>query len=254
MRAILIAAIALVLVIGGIAFGFVSYNNAQQSNANATATAQANANAAATARANANATATAAAKATATAIATTFPFSANRVLNDPLSDNSQGHGWESNDSCKFQANAYHVIDSQANTFNFCSATNTDFQNFTFQVEALLLKGDGLGITFRGNAKNNQIYRFTVFNDNSYGLVAYVDPTGTNARVLTSGTVTPAPNLSNTNTFAVVARGSSLTLYFNQAIVATFNDSTYTHGQIGVEVDNATGTADAVFTNAQVWSL
>ena len=199
-------------------------------------------------------TATAQAALTATAVASNFPFSANLKLTDPLTDNSKGNGWESNGNCKFQASAYHVLDPQANTFNFCSAINTDFQNFTYQVEALLIKGDGLGITFRGNAKNNQIYRFTVFNDNSYNLIAYVDPTGTNARLLTSGTVTPAPNLSNTNTFAVVARGSSLTLYFNQAVVATFNDSTYTHGQIGLEVDNNTGTADAVFTNAQVWGL
>lgn len=251
MRVILISAIALILVLGGIAYGFISYNNTQQSNtANATATAQANSKA--TAQANASATARAAL--TATAVASNFPFSANLKLTDPLTDNSKGNGWASSDTCKFQASAYHVLDAQANTFNFCSALNTDFQNFTFQVEGLLIKGDGLGITFRGNAKNNQLYRFTVFNDNSYGLVAYVDPTGTNARVLTSGTITPAPNLSNTNTFAVVARGSSLTLYFNQTVVTTFNDSSYSHGQIGVEVDNGTGTADAVFTNAQVWGL
>ncbi len=249
-RVILIVVIALALVLGGIVFGFVSYNNTQQSNANATATAQANSKA----TAQANASATAGAALTATAVASTFPFSANLKLTDPLTDNSKGNGWESNANCQFQASAYHVLDSQANTFNFCSAINTDFQNFTYQVEALLIKGDGIGITFRGNAKNNQIYRFTVFNDNSYSLVAYVDPTGTNARLLTNGNVTPAPNLSNTNTIAVVARGSSLTLYFNQAVVTTFNDSSYTHGQIGVQVDNGTATAEGVFTNAQVWGL
>ena len=250
MRVILISAIVLVLIIGGIAFGLVSNNNTQQSNADATATAQANSRA----TAQANQTATAQAVMTATAIASTFPFSANLKLNDPLTDNSKGNGWVTNNICKFQANAYHALDTQANTFNYCSATNTDFQNFTFQVEALLNQGDGLGITFRGDATNNHIYRFTVFNDNTYSLDAYVDPTGTNARLLSSGSVTPAVNLSNTNTFAVVARGGSLTLYVNQTIVTTFNDSTYTHGQIGVQVDNGTATADAVFTNAKVWVL
>src|SRR5216683_4485694 len=104
MRAILIAVIALVLVIGAIAFGFVSYNNAQQGNANATATAQANSKA--TAQANASATAQAAM--TATAIASTYPFSANLKLNDPLSNNSKGSGWQTDSLCKFQGNAYHA--------------------------------------------------------------------------------------------------------------------------------------------------
>ncbi|HLX58019.1 MAG TPA: hypothetical protein VKR83_13435 [Ktedonobacteraceae bacterium] len=242
MRVILIAVIALVLILGGIAYGFISNNNTQQNNANATATA------------HANATATFNAALTATAVASNFPFSANLKLNDPLSDNSRGNGWATGNGCAFQANAYHVTDSQTNTFNPCAALNTNFTNFTFQTEALLTKGDGLGITFRGNANNNQLYRFMVFTDGSYNLVVYVDPTGTNARLLKSGNITPTPNLSNTNFIAVVARGSSLAMYFNQALVTTFTDGTYTHGQIGVTAMDITNSVEAVFTNAKVWQL
>jgi hypothetical protein len=251
-RVILIAVIALVLVLGGIAFGFVSYNNAQQGYATATATAQANSRATATAQANQTATAQAAL--TATAVASTFPFSANVKMTDPMTDNSKGNGWESNANCKFQGSAYHVLDTQTNTFNSCSAINTDFKDFTFQVEAVLNSGDGLGITFRGNGSKGQFYRIDIGTDGSYGIYVYVDNTGSNARTLTSGNLPSTPTLGNTNNIAIVARGSTMMLYFNQTEVTSFTDPTYSHGQIGVETIDITHSADAVFTNVQVWAL
>ena len=249
MRVILISAIALVLVIGGIVAGFVSYNNAQQSNANATATAQANSKA--TAQANANATSIAA---TATAVATTYPFSANLKLSDPMNDNSKGNGWEINNFCKFQGNAYHSIDNQTNTFNPCSAISTNFSNFTYEVQALLNSGDGIGIIFRGNANKNQFYRFIVYTDGSYDVYLYVDTSGTNSRKLANGSITPAPDMTNTNLISVVARGSTMTIYFNKTQVTSFNDPTYSSGQIGVADVDLTKSADAVFTNAHVLAL
>ncbi len=249
MRVIVISAIALLLVLGGIAFGFISYNTTQQNNATATVTAQNKA----TATAHANATATSIA-ATATAIASTYPFSANLKLSDPLSDNSKGSGWQEDNLCKFQGNAYHATDTQANTFTSCSAVKTNFSDFTFEVEALLNSGDGIGITFRGNADKNQFYRLAIFTDGSYAVYLYVDSTGTNSRRLTNGSITPTPDLTNTNLISVVARGSALTIYFNKTEVTTFTDSTYTSGQIGVSVDDLSHSADGVFSNLNVWAL
>jgi hypothetical protein len=250
MRVILISAIALILVLGGIAIAFLSYNNVQQSNANATATAQANSKA----TAQANQTATAQAAMTATAIASNYPFSANLKLNDPLTDNSKGSGWQTDNLCKFQGNAYHATDTQANTFNSCSAVHTDFSNFTFEVEAVLNSGDAVGITFRGNADKNQFYRLAIYTDGSYAVYLYVDATGTNSRKLTNGTITPTPDLTNTNVLSVVARGSTMTIYFNKTEVTSFTDPTYTHGQIGVAVTDISKSADAVFSNLNVWQL
>lgn len=252
-RVIILAAVALILVVGGIVFGLVAYKNGQNGYANATATAQA-ANANATATAQANATATAQAALTATAIASTYPFSANQVLSDPLSDNSKNNGWETSQFCKFQGSAYHTVDPQTNTFTSCSAVNTDYTNFTFEVEASLVNGDGLGITFRGNAAKTQFYRAAIYNDGSYGVYVYVDPTAGNTRTLKTGNLAQTPTLSNTNTIAVVARGTTMTLYFNQTEVVSFTDSTYTHGQIGVATTDLSKSADAVFSNAKVWGL
>ena len=253
MRVILISAIALILVLGGIAFGFVSYNNTQQSNANATATAQANSTA--TARANASATAQAAQAAlTATAVASNYPFSANLKLSDPLVNNSKGSKWQEDNFCKFQGSAYHAFDAQANTFTACSAINTNFSNFTFEVEAVLNSGDAIGITFRGNADKSQFYRLAIYTDGSYAVYLYVDNTGTNSRKLTNGNITPTPDLTNTNFLSVVARGSTMTIYFNKTEVTSFTDPTYGSGQIGVAATDISKSADAVFTNLNVWQL
>ena len=251
MRVILISAIALILVLGGIAFGFVSYNNTQQSNANATATAQANNKATATAHANQIATSVAA---TAAAVASNYPFSANLKLSDPLINNSKGSGWQEDNFCKFQGSAYHAFDAQANTFTACSAINTNFSNFTFEVEAVLNSGDAIGITFRGNADKSQFYRLAIYTDGSYAVYLYVDTTGTNSRKLTNGTITPTPDLTNTNLISVVARGSTMTIYFNKTEVTSFTDPTYGSGQIGVAATDISKSADAVFTNLNVWAL
>lgn len=254
MRVILISAIALILVLSGIVIGFISYNNkTQQTNANSTATAQANSTA--TALANASATAQAAQAAlTATAVASNYPFSANLKLSDPLVNNSKGSGWQEDNFCKFQGNAYHASDAQANTFTACSAVNTNFSNFTFEVEAVLNSGDAIGITFRGNADKSQFYRLAIYTDGSYAVYLYVDNTGTNSRKLTNGNITPTPDLTNTNFLSVVAQGSTMTIYFNKTKVTSFTDTTYASGQIGVAATDLSKSADAVFTNLNVWAL
>ncbi len=250
MRNILIAVIALVIIGGGVAVGLVSYNNVQKSNADATATAQANI----TATAHANATATFNANATATAIASTYPFSNNQVINDPLSDNNKGYNWQTGTFCQFTGNAFHVSDNQTNTFSTCFGTNTNFSNFTFEAEMVINKGDGGGLIFRGNVNTNQLYRVTFYTSGNYGVYVYVDNTGSNARILKYDTLPSGVDLTNTNTVSVVARGSTLTIYLNQTMLTSISDSTYAKGQIGFSAYDVTSATEAVFTNAKVWQL
>ncbi len=246
-RVILLVVLALVLVVGGIAIGLVSYNTTQTNNANATATAVST---------HYQLTATAQTHATATAIASTYPFSANLVLSDPLTDNSKGVQWQTTDVCKFTGSAYHVLDSQANTYQPCLALNTDYIDFTFQVEMSISKGDGEGLILRGNANKNQFYLFELGAKGDYTVYVAVDTSGANTRTLTSGKLSQA--LNGTDTIGVVARGSTISFYVNPLQnpepVATINNSTYTHGQIGVLSYDISNSADVIFTNAKVWVL
>lgn len=65
------------------------------------------------------------------------PYRGTLVLNDPLRDNSQGYNWQelsdSYSSCAFTGGAYHVK-IIAGYFNTCTtSTNTDFDNFAYEV-------------------------------------------------------------------------------------------------------------------------
>lgn len=248
---VLISVIALIVIVGGIVFGAVAYNNNQQTlHANATSTAVAQANASVTAVA-----------AQATTIAKTYPFSNKQVLADPLVDTSKGYGWDNDGKfCFFSGSAYHVADDQANTYSTCAAIQTDFTNFTFEA-AMVIKGGGDGtqggLIFRADENNNKFYRLAIDTTGSYFVLVSVDSTGTggNARQLKQGTASSFnTGFGATNILSIVARGDNYSFYVNQQLVGTFTDSTYAHGQIGFDVGYGTSKPDVVFTNAKVWQL
>lgn len=250
-RVIVLVALVAVLVVGGIAIGLVSYNNGQTSHANATATAVTNSTQMAL-----HLTATVQSNATATAIASTYPFSANLKLNDPLTDNSKGNGWMTNSNCKFENSAYHAVEANANFFNTCPALKTGFSNFTYQVEMVMNSGDVAGITFRGDDANNKFYSYLIGTDGSWAFFVYRQ--ASHPQILKEGTGNPdiIQGHSQTNTLGIVANNSTFSLYVNQKPVATgLSDVSYTNGQIGVIVYGTTGaTTEAVYSNAEVWTL
>jgi len=234
-------------------------------NANATATTVANANATATALVNANATATAVANVQATATASAIaanpnpypPGSGRLALLDPLSDNSHGYNWSANPTnCVFTGGVYHVIAPDPRFFAYCVARSTDFINFAYEVQMKIIKGDLGGIIFRANSTSNNFYVFHVDQLGSYQLL--VCP-GNTCRQIVATTPSPAINrgLNSTNLVAVVVTGTTITLFVNHQQVASVNDSTFSHGQVGVVASpfaNAGHPTEVVYSNARVWTL
>jgi hypothetical protein len=252
-----IVIVVLVLVIVASTIGFVGYNNNQKTlHANATSTAQANA--------TANVLGTVSAQNTVyahqTAVASTYPFSANQVFNDPLTDNSKGYAWDNdNQFCYFSGSTYHVYDDQVKTYQACVASKTNFSDFTYEVQMVIKKGDpvvGGGLIFRSDSANNKFYRLYIDTTGNYGILVSVDKTGTNTRTLKSGAAASFTNgIGATNTIAVVAKGDQISLYVNRELVTTVTDSTYSKGQIGFDTDLYTSqTGEVVFNNAKVWAL
>jgi eukaryotic-like serine/threonine-protein kinase len=249
-----------------------------QAQANMTATARAYVNATATASAQASATAIARAQAYASATAQAYasrdpypPYSGTLVLSDPMSNNSQGHGWDvyalpMNNNCQFTGGAYESTEqSQSGSFydvgNNCVAENTNFTNFTFQADVTIVKGGCGGITFRGNSKANNAYIFVVCAASTE-----ITPAGYWALRVSSagsydGTIaegsSPAIHATygQTNILAVVAIGSNLTLYVNGQKLTNITSPTYTSGQIGLEASGEPGTLEVVmFSNVKVWTM
>src|SRR6266516_4226835 len=256
-RLIALIAVAIIVILAGIiAAVAIPLHNAQISNDNATATAHTQGTAQArnaTAVAQANATATANANATATAAASTYPFSANLKLDDPLSDNSKGAGWKTTSDCAFNGGAYHVTNASNNTYVTCTGLNTNFSDFTYQVTMQIARGTYGGITFRGDDANSKNYTFVLGQDGSY--VLYLYTSSTNPKELKSGTAASF-NTGNgqNNDVGVVARGSTIALYVNKQPVASLTDGTYSSGQIGMIVYNLGNTVETIYSNLKVWQL
>lgn len=252
---ILISVIALIVVIGGIVFGAIAYNNNQTATKNnhLTATAQTG---------NANATATSQVQATASAVANTYPFSTKLLVSDPMVDNSKGMNWEVNqqNGCFFSGSSYHVFDDEAHSFGTCASLNKDLTDYTFEASMVITQasgdGDGGGLIFRADEQNVKLYRVTVDQNGVYRILIYVDEKGTTSRILKEDTV-PSFNtgLQQTNVLSVVVRGDQISFYVNRQLVTTVTDSTYTHGQIGFDVTNhQSGKTEVAFTNVKVWDL
>jgi len=186
-RSIILAAVALIVIIGAASGFFVIHNNQiAQQNASATATANANAtgtaNVHATATANANATGTAIANATVTAIANAnatataqttsqYPPFTNLALNDQLTANSAS-GWPSASQCQFTSAGYQVSIAQAGFNEECFATATSFSDFAYQVTMTITKGDCGGLIFRA-VDNQNFYIFEVCQQGAYNLAVFV---------------------------------------------------------------------------------
>ncbi len=248
--------VLVVLLIGGSAL--IYYTTVYQPNqlhAQATATAVVQI----TGTAHAQATSTAQINATATAVAENpYTHSGTLALFDHLVDNSKGYNWaEDPINCGFKNGAYHASAPDPRYSNICFANSTDFSNFAFEVQMQIIKGDSGGIVFRaGNtASTYKLYAFFVGQDGSYFLNS---ENGSSFPLLTSGnSVAINQGLNQTNLVAVVAQGSSITLYVNHQSIASVTDSTYSHGQIGFIVGpfgNSGHSTEAIFSNAKVWTL
>ena len=206
---ILISVIALIVVVGGLIFAGVAYNNNQQSlHVSQTATVT---------------TATAQVKATASAIANTYPFSNKVLLNDPMTDNSKGVRWDNDQTtgCFFSGSAYHVVEAASGHYNTCGAIGSNYSNFTFEAQMLIKSGGdgaGGGLLFRADENNSKYYRLSIDNTGSYFVLAIVDSTGTggNARELAKSTASSFnAGIGTTNTLSIVARGDTFSFYVNQ---------------------------------------
>ncbi len=253
--ALAIVALVVIIVAAGIV-GAVVINNTNTQHANATATASTQAqHLTATSVVNQHMTATA------VAITTTYPFSNNLKLNDPLIDNSKGENWDTvtpsstQGGCVFTAQSYHAFEPQSGFFHTCMANNSNFTNFTFEVEMMIAKGDGGGLIFRSNSQATSFYYFSIYQDGSYDLSVYVSTSGSSARSLAHGNATGfSTGLNQTNLVSVVAKGGTLSLYVNKQQITSVTDSTYTSGEIGLVAEYANGSTEVVYTNAKVWQL
>jgi serine/threonine protein kinase len=277
-RNALLAALALLLVLGGLGI-FTLVHNAQVASdkANATATAQARAranasatslsdNTTATAEANAIATQVAInnAQATATVAAYQNLYNASTSgapkLNDPLNDNSRGNGWAEGISggsgCQFTGGAYHATTPNSNFFESCGGFSTNFANFAYSVQMKIVQGSCGGMLFRADVTNSKFYYWRVCQDGTYSLLRYVSNSGSTSKILIPSTnASFNTGLNQSNLLTVVVKGHTFDFYINKQEVDSISDGTYNQGQIGLTAESfSSSPTDVAYTNAEVWAL
>ena len=260
---IVLVALAVLIIVGSGSFFFINHNNqVTNDNANATSTANTQTQVArnkGTAVAHANATAVVV-HATATFIAQ-FPDpypprTGTLAFFDTLGDASTvpTNKWDNNANCQFQGGGYHATEAHANTFYVCGAHATNFANFAYRVQLMIMSGDCGGLVFRSDNQNQNLYLYEVCQNGVFSLAVYNGNSGSylinhqSNSAIVKGT-------GQTNLIAVVANGSTINLYANNTLIGSQNDTKFSSGQIGLYADNySSASTDVLFTDARVWKL
>ncbi len=181
------------------------------------------------------------------------PGTGTLVLIDPITDNSRGYKWDEGSianggTCGFNAGSYHIHSSQQNGF-ICvpEASNLVFSNLAFEVKVTITQGTEAGIVVRLDQTTGTGYYFFIQGQGSF---LFCKDDCSKAHTLNSGTNGAIKTgLNQTNLLAIVANGSTISVYVNGQFITSGNDTAHTRGQIGIEA----GT-DVVAADARVWSL
>jgi hypothetical protein len=178
-------------------------------------------------------------------------------FNDPLQDNGLGYNWDeikaSGGGCVFTNGTYHSSVMQTGIISPCFARATDYSNIFYQAQMQILKGDQGGLAFYADAASNTFYYFRVSKDGTYALEIYknANPAGTLRK---GSSVAVKVGLNQTNLLAVRVKGGKIDLYINMQLVASVNDTTLTHGQVGVVAEDVSHPTEVAFSNALVRAL
>lgn len=290
---ILLGTLALLLILGGLAFvifatttqythsiqaqatrqAFATFSANRTAQAKIAQTQQATAQTLATQQANIYATATAvfagtattqagsdSATATATALQNllTQDTTGTPALNDPLSDNSGNNQWDEN------------INAQNNTG--CAFINSAYHALEAQFGYLQPCFEQaasfsnfvyqVSMTIDSGSQGGIIFRADKAAGQYYIFRAGIDGSytleyynGNIYKPLATGfSQAISTGLNQSNTLAIIANKHTLSLFANSSFIVSVTDNTYSSGEIGViAIDYGTPT-DVEFSNAQVWKL
>jgi type II secretory pathway pseudopilin PulG len=249
------------VIIASIGAIVVPYAKTQIDHTNATATASTHATTVASdatgtvVTQNAHATSTAQAMVAATAVAQKAnpnpypPQTGTLVLLEKMPKVGVGS------VCNVTNGTIHATDVHPKTVSYCWGGDS-YDNFAYDVEVTIVKGDCGGIIFREDGtEGSKEYMFNICQ-NGYNEVDLDQGAMQQFKNITYNSTTPGlhTGLNQMNVVGVVAQGQNFSLYVNKQFVTKFTDSTYGSGLLGVDVWNAGNNTDISFANQRAWKL
>lgn len=203
---------------------------------------------------------------------TPAPYGGTCVFSDPLSGSGKSFhldvaSYSGGSACQFKPDAYHIVVTEGYLVD-CTASDTNFSNFAFEVRMTFVQGVDAygvygGIVFRYGS-DGSYYDFLVGITGQYYLEKVPEGVHANAGILDQGYLDGFnAGLNVPNLIAVTAVGTIISLYINRSTtpVSTVNDTSLSHGQIGLTAEvgpgttpNGNGIIDVAFSDANVWKL
>jgi hypothetical protein len=202
-----------------------------------------------------------------TAISTSTPTSANTsypsyllghgtlILSDPLdgaSNQKNAQGWKAKPGCQFTGGHYQIATSSSIPLRTCLGPS--LQNFAFEVQMTITKGDCGEILFRANISSNTFYDFLICQQGIFSLAKVVGDHPGIPLLQPTASSNLNPELNQVNTLAIVASGNSISLYANKHLLGGIQDNSSSAGLLALGAVETNGPTIVAFSHARIWSL
>lgn len=189
------------------------------------------------------------------------PATALLAFSDPL---TRPNIWQdvpanaAGSTCQFVPGGYQVEVKKADFLDGCAPTNqSKYSNFAFEVYFRVTIGSCGGLAFRqGDAPENTPGYYWLLCDSGYYALLKVTPSGQSIPLIQA---TPASAIfagyNATNLMGVVADGSKLSFYVNGQLITSYQDSTFSQGQLNLVaayVQGQTTPTQVIYWNANMW--
>lgn len=202
------------------------------------------------------------------------PYKGVLVLNGMPTTPSKGYYWEqkanSYGSCKSVDGAYQVSTNNREDLEICSAINTDFKNFAFEVDMTFQHLGDASIFFEANSQ--AAYDLTISSLGNYAQFSLLVITGWGTQHLSSrslvdltpiilknqGPVIFTPGV--TNRIGIVVKNQTIVPYINGSYAPDWikTDDTSTQGGIALGAFTPSDQTDTrtvvTFSDARLWTL
>lgn len=206
-----------------------------------------------------------------------LPFISLPLAFDPYTQSSlqvssiSFDSWPQNAYCVPRNGSYQVNAPYLNKWDHCFSDAIDFKNFVYEARMTITNGDCGGLLFRAMEQQSDTYQFQVCQNGSYSLYYYDDkssgpgrftpsictaPDGTKSSCALANNTAAAikRGVNQSNLLAVVADGSTLTLYVNRVLLTSVEDQKFADGHIGIFATDLNGPTTVIFSDMKVWLL